>query len=243
MTPPPPAGDAADRTARLRRLLAVPAARSTVFASATHAALQEALDLGPDLAGQGVAEVLDAYGPGGDGATAERAADVACQLGLRGAVPALVRAVERLSDHDAVAHAAIRALGVMRTEATGPLLEAFHRASPPGRVLLSVVLVRAGVRDGRVRGVLEGMLEADPRHAAALLSEHGDRGAVPALSAALDRLELLPEGPGELERCEAIEALGGAIRTLRGTLTPAQRDKVKRACARSDDLWLGEPAA
>ena len=56
------------------------------------------------------------------------------------------------------------------------------------------------------------MLADDPVRGAGYLTEHGDRGALPHLSATLDRLELAP-GEDELQRCEEIIAVAQAIRT------------------------------
>ena len=185
----------APRTLRLRDLLRVRRESATEFEAATEETLEEARALGPDLAGEVVAAVLEAYAPGGDSRTAERAADVAHTLRLTRAIPSLVRCIERLSEFDGVVHASVRALEQMRVEATGPLLEAFGRCTTAdSRTFHGSTLVRAAIRDGRVRVALTGMLADNPIHAAHYLGEHGDQEAVPDLIAALDRLELLPAG-------------------------------------------------
>jgi hypothetical protein len=171
---------------------------------------------------------------------AERAADVAYELGLERAIPALVACLERLPEHDPVAHAALRALERLRQPATDPLLAAFGRcATREARARLGGALVRAGLRDGRVRAALAAMLADDAIEAAGLLAAHGDADALPDLAAALDRLSLPPPGPGELRRCEETVAVAQAILALRGNLTAEQRTKFERAYSRSAELWAG----
>lgn len=114
---------------RLVALLGVPRDAVARLELATDEALEEARALGPELAGEVVAGVLDAYA-GGDPQqrrVTERAADVARVLRLTGAVPALVRCIERLSSHDPAARAALGALERMRPEATAPHPEVSRR--------------------------------------------------------------------------------------------------------------------
>jgi hypothetical protein len=118
-----PAAPVAPRVSTLSpRLVALLGVRRDAVARyelATDEALEEARALGPDLAGEVVAGILDAYA-GGDRQqrrVAERAADVARVLRLAGPVPALARCIERLSPLDPAARAALRALEGMRAEA------------------------------------------------------------------------------------------------------------------------------
>ncbi len=227
------------RTARLLSLLRVPRGSCDRYERATEETLAEARSLGPELAGETVSSVLDAYAPDGDHTLAERAADVARELRLTSAVSALVRCVDRLPADDVVGHASLRALERMRVEATGPLLEMFRRCTTAEeRRWNAPALVAATVRDGRTRVALCSMLEESPTVAACCLREHGDRDAIPALVEALDRLELLPfETPGELERCESIVALVQALRALGARVSRAHRTKFEAAWARSGFLW------
>lgn len=232
------------RTARLLSLLRVRRSASDRHERATDETLAEARALGPDLAAETVSSVLDAYAYGGDEKLAARAADVARELRLTGAVSALVRCVDRLSVDDLVLHASVRALEQMRVEATGPLLEMFRRCTTAEERRCSAgALVTATVRDGRVRVALCSMLEENPIDAAGCLCEHGDRDAIPALLEAVDRLELLPiETPGELERCDTIVALVQAVWGLKGRVSRAQQKKFEAAWARSCELWgMGGP--
>ena len=80
------------------------------------------------------------------------------------------------------------------------------------------------------------MLETEPVDAAALLAQHGDRDALPALRATLDRLDFPHSDPHELTAIESIINVGQAILELRGKLRPSQREKVERANARYDAL-------
>lgn len=238
MTPTAPT-----RTARLRSLLSRRGpGDQQLFAPASREALVEAHALGPELAAQAVTAMLDGYVEGRDPATGERAVDLALQLRLTGAIPALVSCLERLSEYDPVANAALRALGGMKADATGPLLAAFGRCTTPeGRAWIGRALLGAP-QDERVRAAFVSMLADDPVSGAGYLSEHGDRAALPHLSATLDRLELAGVGADELRRCEEIVAVAQAIRTLRGAFTASQRAKFEHAWARSEDLLLGGPA-
>ncbi len=227
----------------LRSLLREARPGAGIVEKATDRAIAHARALGPDEAGDAVAAILEGYAPGHDSGVASRAADLAYALRLERAVPSLVGCVERLSQVDPVAHAALRALERLREHATEPLLAAFGRCvTREARVRIGTALVRAGTRDGRVRAALVTMLADDPIDAAGLLGAHGDRDAVRGLLAALDRLVLATPGPGELVRCEEIVAVGQAILALGGTLLPEQRARFERAYRRSDELWaLGGP--
>jgi hypothetical protein len=226
----------------LRSLLQDRPPGATRFAHATRAALDAARAHGPE-AGDAVAAILQGYAPGDDGGVAERAAHLAYELKLERAGPALVATLERLSEYDPVANAALRALERLREHVMGPLLAAFARCTTrPERARMGTALARAGARDARARAALESMLADDPIQAAGLLAAYGDRDALSRLFAALDNLAPLPPGPGELLRCEEIVAVGQAILALRGKLTPERREKFELAYRRSDELWgVGGP--
>ena len=234
------------RTRELRALLAVRRRSQdfSMFAAASPEAMVEARRIGSEPATFAVSTMLESYDEGRDPATHERAVDLAYRLHLVGAVPALVGCLERLSEYDSVAHAALRALESMREEATPALLDAFGRcAAPEDRARIATALARVGARGERVRDAYLSMLEEDPRSAAGFLAEHGDRDALPRLLAVLDRLEPGAADAGELERLETIVAVGQAIRSLRGSFTRAQREKLDRAWSRSEDLLLGGSTA
>lgn len=227
---------------RLVALLGVRRDAIARYELATEEALEEARALGPDLAGEVVAAVLDAYAVGDrlQQRLAERAADVARVLRLTVAVPALARCIERLSSYDSAAHAALGALERMRPEATASLLEVFRRCpDAESREIVACALVEAGVRDGRVRKALCAMLEENPLAAAECLRGHGDRDAIPALVATVERLPLLPHGaPGERDRCDAIVALVQAIHGLGGRISKEQATRFDAAWERGGVLLL-----
>jgi hypothetical protein len=230
-----------EETARLVHLFQV---RSSVpghhlFEVASDGALACARALGPALASDAVAQVLERYEPGRDHHAPERAADAAARLRLAATTPTLVACLERLSEYDPVAHAALRALESIGAPAVEPLLAAFARCeSVEDRVRLGTALAQLPSGDARVCAALESILADAPEPGAGLLAAHGDRRAGRALAETLDRLELPPTGPGELRRLEQIVAVGQAILALAGRMTPAQREKFERAYARSDDLIL-----
>lgn len=208
---------------------------------ATEEALDVAKALGADGAAAVVSSVLEAYVPGGDRAPAVRAAHVAHELELGAAVPALVSCIVRLPYDDPVACVASAALELVGQPATHALLAALARASSREvRAAVGRTLVVMPADDGRVGAALESMLADDPEVAAELLGARGDRGALPALRDALDRLELPARGDGEADRIDAILSVGGAIRALEGRVTPAQRRKLDRALARHGKLAAAE---
>jgi hypothetical protein len=228
-----------DAIARLVHLLHVRSLDADLhrFEIASDGALACAKALGPELATAAVTWVLERYEPGRDHRVPERAADVAASLLLAPAVPTLVGCLERLSEYDPVAHAAFRALEIIGAPAIEPLLAAFARCSSlEDRILIGDTLAQMPSGDARVRAALETILPEAPENGAGLLGAYGDRRALPALAATLDRLEPLAAGPGELTRLEQVVAVGQAILALRGRMTKVQREKFERAYARSDDL-------
>lgn len=102
------------------------------------------------------------------------------------------------------------------------------------RLGLSLCHVRKGAIG--VREALESMLATQPTDAAPLLAWHRDRAAVPALQAALDRIDLPSPGPDEPLVLASLVNLGEAIRELRGKLSTEQRRKLRRAWARHEVL-------
>jgi hypothetical protein len=239
MTAPPP-----DAPARARLLALLLMDRSDVgpFCFATHETLAFARTLEPQAAAEVVSSVLRAYLPGADHALAERAAHVAHELGLAGAVPALVACVERLPQGDRAASVACAALELLGGAAIGPLVEAFARArNRDVRFALGLALTSLPQESGEIRAAFEGLLDRDPELTAHLLGILGDRRAVPALRAALGRLELPRPGPDELLVLDPIVSLGEAVLSLGGRMTKAERRKFEDACARADALGIDGP--
>lgn len=225
---------------RLLTLLRTRRADVHPFSFATDETLAAARALPAEVAADAVSSVLADYVPGGNYALAERAAHVAHELGLAGAIPALVACVARLPHGDPVASVACAALEFLGRPAVEPLLDALGRVAGSGaRFAVGAALALMPRDDGRVGAALASMLGHDPEIAAELLGLRGDRSALPALRAALDRLELPSQGGPEVEGLGAIVALGDAIAVLRGRPTAAQREKVQRAQARFDELVAG----
>jgi hypothetical protein len=225
------------RHARLLQHLHSAEADRPPFSFASDEALREARALGPEVAAEAVTSVLDAYHPGGDAALASRAADLVSALHLTEAIPALLSCIVRLPEDDRVAVVCTVNLELTGPERIGPTLAAFARAEGPGvrwRLGLSLCHVRKGASG--VREALESMLATQPIDAAPLLAWHRDRAAVPALLAALDRIDLPSPGPDERLALAALINLGEAIRELRGKLSLEQRRKLRRAWARHEVL-------
>lgn len=214
------------------------------FAFASEEAIREARALGPQLTTEAVVAVLAAYRPGDDHALASRAAYLIHELQLEGAVPALVACLERLPGSDRMATVTAASIAMLGPACAAPLLAGFARVTDPDvrwHLGLSLSMMRAGTAG--VRGALESMLASEPRDAAALLVQHGDRGAVPALRTALDALELPAPGPDEVPVLERIINVGHAILELGGELERSGREKLARAKARYDALAAAGEAA
>ena len=234
MTAPRPV---APERAHLLSLLLMGRSDVGPFCFATSETLAFARTLEPEVAAEVVSSILAAYAPGADHALAERAAHVAHELGLVQAVPALVACVERLPQGDRVASVACAALEILDGASIGPLVEAFERArSRDVRFALGLALTLLPRDDGRIRAAFEAMLDGDPELAAHLLGVLGNRRAVPALRAALARLELPRPGPDEPGALDHVVSLGEAILSLGGRMTGVERRKFDDACARAEAL-------
>lgn len=225
------------RHARLVHLLHCGEDDRPPFAFASKHAIREARALGPATTTEAVVAILDAYRANGDDALASRAAYLVHELGLTGAIPALVACLERLPDSDRMSTVSAATLDFVGPACVPALLEALARITDPDvrwRVGMSLSLARPGTAG--VRAALESMLASEPGDAAVLLAQHGDRGAVPALRTALDRLPALAPGPDEIAVLQRIINVGHAILELGGTLDRPRRDKLDRANARYDEL-------
>lgn len=207
------------------------------FAFASKQAIREARALGAESATEAVVAILDGYRAGDDPALASRAACVAHELRLEGAIAALAACVEHLPSSDPMATVSAASLDLLGPLHVPQLLEAFARVTPPEvrwRLGMSLCVLRAGTPG--VRAALESMLASEPGDAAVLLAHHGDRGAVPALRAALDRLAFPAPGPDEVSALQHIINVGHAVLELRGKLARPQREKLDRANVRYDEL-------
>jgi hypothetical protein len=230
----PPVPPVTLRSARLTELLRSPKEDRARFAFPTKEAVQEARALGPEAAAEAVADLLTSYEPGGDHAPAARAVGLVHTLSLERAIPALVACIERLPEEDPVGQVSAASLNLLGPERIAPLLEAFARtADPVVRWRLGISLCFAPKGTGGVRDALEELLEAEPADAGVLLAQHGDREALPALQATLDRLDFPSSADlDELPAIESVLEVGRAILELGGKLGSGQREKVERANAR-----------
>ena len=94
-------------------------------------------------------------------------------------------------------------------------------------------LVQTGVKDDRILELLLGTLDRSRALGSTLLGQYGDPRALPALSRALDGIEVDPASP---IRNITVYDLEDSIHLLGGALTQAQSQKVSRARDLSDTL-------
>jgi hypothetical protein len=128
---------------------------------------------------------------------------------------------------DPVREAVLQRLPQLGAALVEPAL-AFHEATANDEIRFAVewALSECGVRDDRILRILLARLVSTPRFAALQLQNYGDPAALPALSAAFDRLDLEGIGPafGWIPDTDFIE-FARAIKSLGGTLTADQEGK------------------
>jgi hypothetical protein len=194
--------------------------------------LRVARALGPGAADV-VTEILDRQRDPAtrtNGRTAGRAALLAQELRLAGAIPALVRCVEHLDTIDPLADSALGALQAFGADAAPALLDAMERRpTPDARQRLASALVQTGVKGDRVLQALVSGIDVCAVCAADDLQTYGDARAVPALSRALDRAEPGADDGAGPAADEDVVALGAAILSLGGMLSSSQADKLDTA--------------
>jgi hypothetical protein len=204
------------------------------------AAIAAASSLGPELAGDTVASLVESElaRPTG-GRTAIVATHLARELRLTRAVPALVRCLEVLPGIHPLGHAALGAVARFGAQAVDALIASFDRCTTPeGRARIAEALSRTAIEDDRIRSAFVRMLEDDPVNGAGYLAEYGDWRAVADLARTLDRIVLMPLGDCDLCSSEHLIAIASAIRVLGGTLSDAQRTKIDEVLQRGDELWV-----
>jgi hypothetical protein len=209
---------AAPRPSRLHHLLV----RST--AGLDEDVVAEARALGPERATDIIVALLEAElsHPTADG-SAVRAAHLARELRLAGAVPSLVRCVVTLGERSvlgAAAHATLSRLGSL---AVDELVASFGRCdSSTGRGRIAEVLSLTAVKDDRIRPALVRILEDDPGRAARLLAESGEWRAVPELSRAFDRLLSEHIADPDVRAHEDLRIVALALRVLGAPISGEQ---------------------
>jgi hypothetical protein len=155
------------------------------------------------------------------------------ELRAEAAIPAMLRVLQSTNWMDWIHDGVIRALAKVGAPALEPCLRAHaETSSEVSRDGLTAVLAGLGVRDDRVFEILLRQLEEEPDKAAASLAEYGDPAALPYLSRAFDRYEIV-ERDSPFANHSAVE-IEAAIEELGGELTAAQKAKFKRAVAPAD---------
>ena len=223
--PPSPPAD------RLRTLL--------LFSGLNEETLAAARPLGPILAGEVAADLIDAalgeLSSRGRERTALRAAHLARELGLNAAIPSLVRCVASLGDGSALRHAATVVLTGLGAPAADALLCAFEASRDTVvRCRLAEALVRSSAEDARVRGALVGLLGDAPANAAWCLADRSEWRAVPDLLRAFDRLARHPIADCDGCAFEHLSSIACAVRMLGGNLTTFRQARLDALAERAD---------
>jgi hypothetical protein len=204
------------------------------------ALLAEARALGSARAGECVAAILDGeLAHPTDEGTAIRAAHLAAELGLAGAVPALVRWLEVPHEPHPVEEVAAAALPRFGAAAVEALLAALERGDPSvDRARMAGVLARVPVDDERIRAALVRMLADEPETGARLLAERGEWRALPDLVRCFDRIVVDPVGDCAICVTEDVRSVGIAVRRLGGRLSDAQSAALDSMLAHADAQWI-----
>jgi hypothetical protein len=174
-----------------------------------------------------------------------KAAELASELRLTGAIPALVHCLEQLrDDDDPLACAARDALRSMGPAPVDPLLEAFERwTSPELRLRFAGALLDTRVRNDRIFNALVQLLEDDPCVGPEYLAEYADRDALPVLSQALDRAVLEHLEPFDIFTNEDVCVLAAQISKLGGVISASQQAKLDEVRRRREAAWAQWNAA
>jgi SEC-C motif-containing protein len=218
-------------TSRLSGLLRDPA-------TALHEAVTVARSVGLDLSGE-VAAYLIHSAPARRkmDIPAIRAAQLARELRLAAAAPALVRCLERLPPAHPLHHVARTVVPHLGAAAVDALLPALERCgSSEVRVCLAEVLALTPVDDARIRTALVRMLDDDPSKAARFLADRCEWRALPDLVRTVERV--LAE-PLDCDICtgEALATLTLAVSVLGSALSPEQTGKIAEVLERAKASW------
>ena len=211
-----------------------------LFSGLKEETVAEARALGPALAGEVVADLIDAElsRPTLE-RTAVRAAHLARELGLTRAVPSLVRCIESLGEGQALHHAAIVVLTRLGAPCLDALLSAFDASSDTGvRCRLADALARCPTEDARIRAALVRLLGDAPANAAWCLAERSEWRAVPDLIRAFDRLAERPIADCEGCALEHLSAIACAVRMLGGNLSHDRQAKIDALAERAEATWV-----
>jgi hypothetical protein len=202
--------------------------------------LAEARALGPALAGEVVAGLIEAElsHPTRE-RTALRAAHLARELGLTRAVPSLVRCIESRGEGQALWLAAIGVLHRLGTPALDALLSAFDASGDLGvRGRLEDVLARFPAEDDRIRVALVRLLGDAPSSAAWCLAERGEWRAIPDLIRTFDRLAERPIADCDICALEHLSEIACAVRMLGGTVSHHRQARIDALADRAQASWI-----
>ena len=177
-------------------------------------------------------ELLPETAPG-EGFAPIHAVELLTAIGATEGVEPILRVLVRTHPLSMLRDRIMSRLGPLGEPVVEPALKAHTETKDSDhQSALCSILASTRVRDERIFQLLLRQLIEEPEVGAMNLAEYGDPRALPDLSRAFDRYEVVVPGNMFSNHC-AIE-LRAAIEELGGTLTPEQKAKDERA---------GEPAA
>ncbi len=106
------------------------------------------------------------------------------------------------------------------------------------RTMVAMALARTRLRDDRIIAALARLLDENPIGAAMCLARHGDARAIPDLVRALESDELVAKADCAICAADILDQIAHSIELLGGTLTEAQRARLKRIGEEADRLWI-----
>jgi hypothetical protein len=200
----------------------------------------EARSVGLDRAGEVVAHLIRAARTRRKVDTAAiRAAQLARELRLAAAAPALVRCLERFQPTHPLCHVAQTVLPHLGPAAVDALLPALERCeASDGRARLAEILSATPVDDDRIRAALVRMLDDDPSTAARLLADRCEWRALPDLVRAAERIQAEPIDCCDICAGEALGAIALAVGVLGGALSPELADQIDQVLERATASWV-----
>ena len=161
------------------------------------------------------------------------AVDLLVELKVSAAIPALLAHVQEYEWQSLLFNRAVFALKSFGGAAYGPILEALRTNDDPEiEPVLVEILAGLGRRDGELYEILAEFARRHPEQGAMALADYGDARAVPLLHELHDGLEVTGDADGVWWSDQPIIEIAGAIGDLGGTLSAAQREKLKLAKGR-----------
>ena len=200
----------------------------------------EARSVGLDLAGKVVADLIRAARARRKvDVGAIRAAQLARELRLAAAAPALVRCLERFPPTHPLCHVAQTVLPHLGPAAVDALIPALERCdASETRARIAEILSLTPVDDDRIRAALVRMLDDDPSTAARLLADRCEWRALPELVRAAERIQAEPIDCCDICTGEALGAIALAVGVLGGALSPELAEKIDQVLERATASWV-----